>query len=241
MKIRRFYGKDMREALNQVKDELGGDAVIMSNKKHADGVEIVAAYDKEPISKVTTAAGQATGTAALKKPPTLSEIIGDSGPDNLKALLEKQAKVSNQSNVAPIKASSALSSKVAKPAVPQRASDNSKALNEMRQELSSLRNVLQFQVAGLIQQDKKRNHPLHGYLVSRLEQMGIASELAEEVVSYAPESADERQAWLFLLRLLSNRIQTRNDDILSESGVVALMGPTGTGKTTTIAKLAAQG
>ena len=46
MKIRRFYGKDMRETLKQVKDELGGDAVIMSNKKHADGIEIVAAYDK---------------------------------------------------------------------------------------------------------------------------------------------------------------------------------------------------
>ncbi|MEP3828378.1 MAG: hypothetical protein ABJM47_09810, partial [Lentilitoribacter sp.] len=52
MKIRRFYGKDMREALKQVKDELGGDAVIMSNKKHADGIEIVAAYDKEPNAPV---------------------------------------------------------------------------------------------------------------------------------------------------------------------------------------------
>jgi len=240
VKIRRFYGKDMREALNQVKDELGGDAVIMSNKKLADGVEIVAAYDKEPMFKAKDA-GQEPGSAAVKKTPSLSEIIGDSGPDSLKALLEKQAKASNQSTVAPIKTSSALNPEVIKPAVPQHISDDRKAIDEMRQELSSLRNVLQFQVAGLIQQDKKRNHPLHGYLVSRLEQMGIASELAEEVVSYAPESADERQAWLFLLRLLSNKIQTRDDDILSESGVIALMGPTGTGKTTTIAKLAAQG
>jgi flagellar biosynthesis protein FlhF len=52
MKIRRFYGKDMRDALKQVKDELGGDAVIMSNKKHADGIEIVAAYDKEPDAQL---------------------------------------------------------------------------------------------------------------------------------------------------------------------------------------------
>ncbi len=241
MKIRRFYGKDMREALNQVKDELGGDAVIMSNKKHADGVEIVAAYDKEPMFNAKVPAGKAPGSAAVKNTPTLSEIIGDSGPDSLKALLEKQAQVSNQSIVAPLKTNSHSSPELVKQAVPQRASDDSKAINEMRQELSSLRNVLQFQVAGLIKQDKKRNHPLHGYLVSRLEQMGIASDLAEEVVSYAPESADERQSWLFLLRLLSNRIQTRNDDILSEGGAVALMGPTGTGKTTTIAKLAAQG
>ena len=241
MKIRRFYGKDMREALNQVKDELGGDAVIMSNKKHADGVEIVAAYDKEPMFKAKAAPVKTPAAGAVKASPTLSEIIGDSGPDSLKALLEKQAKTSITSMTSPPNSSGHSSPELVKRAPPQRGGDDSRAINEMRQELSSLRNVLQFQVAGLIQQDKKRNHPLHGYLVSRLEQMGITSELAEEVVSYAPESADERQSWLFLLRLLSNRIQTRNNDILSEGGAVALMGPTGTGKTTTIAKLAAQG
>ena len=114
------------------------------------------------------------------------------------------------------------------------------ALQEMRQELSSLRHILQFQVSGLMEQEKNRKHPLHGYLLQRLQQMGISDNLAEEVLSYAPEAADERQSWLFLLKLLANRLQTKHDDILSKPGVVALMGPTGTGKTTTIAKLAAQ-
>ena len=54
MKIRRFFGKDMREALSQVKAELGSDAVIMSNRKVADGIELVAAYDKEPEAKLFT-------------------------------------------------------------------------------------------------------------------------------------------------------------------------------------------
>ena len=53
MKIRRFFGKDMREALSQVKNELGSDAVIMSNRKVADGIELVAAYDKEPVAKLS--------------------------------------------------------------------------------------------------------------------------------------------------------------------------------------------
>ena len=48
MKIRRFTGKDMRDALRLVKEELGADAVIMSNKKTVNGIELVAAYDKEP-------------------------------------------------------------------------------------------------------------------------------------------------------------------------------------------------
>jgi flagellar biosynthesis protein FlhF len=238
VKIRRFYGKDMREALKQVKDELGGDAVIMSNKKLADGIEIVAAYDKEPIVKQAAVQHSPQPKIQSKgKTPTLSEIIGDTGPDSLKALLEKQAK---QLEVAPLKKTVEAKRLPAEQEKTDDSSNDSLAINELREELSSLRNVLQFQVGGLIKQDGKRNHPLHGYLVSRLEQMGISSTLAEEVVSYAPASSDERQAWVFLLKLLANKLQTKDDDILTTGGVVALMGPTGTGKTTTIAKLAAQ-
>jgi len=237
VKIRRFYGKDMRDALKQVKDELGGDAVIMSNKKHADGIEIVAAYDREPTATLKPQQLR-TNTA---KTPTLSEIIGDSGPDSLRALLEKQSKVagiSEQKIVSPVPTEQTKSQVT--PVKPINNADNS-ALAEMRSELSSLRNILQYQISGLLQQDKNRKHPLHAYLVSKLEQMGISTSLAEEVVAYAPEKADEREAWVFLLKLIANRLPTKHDDILSHGGIIALMGPTGNGKTTTIAKLAAQG
>jgi flagellar biosynthesis protein FlhF len=243
MKIRRFYGKDMREALKQVKDELGGDAVIMSNKKHADGIEIVAAYDKEPDAQLlANKAEPKTQTKLSRKTPTLSEIIGDTGPDSLKALLEKQSQSASPTQIKDVKQVSESQPQVysSRPVPIQQNNQQQDALKEMRQELSSLRHILQFQVSGLIEQEKNRKHPLHGYLFQRLQQMGISDSLAEEVVSYAPEEADERQSWLFLLKLLANRLQTKHDDILSQPGVVALMGPTGTGKTTTIAKLAAQ-
>jgi flagellar biosynthesis protein FlhF len=256
MKIKRFYGKDMRDALKQVKDELGGDAVIMSNKKYADGIEIMAAYDKEPDAQLLTEK-EAPKIEAPKvqanlprKTPTLSEIIGDNGPDSLKALLEKQSQAASPlkiKDVQPVNktqpqaySDSAIPAPSSEPSASQQNNQQQDALKEMRQELSSLRHILQFQVSGLIEQEKNRKHPLHGYLLQRLQQMGISDALAEEVVSYAPEAADERQSWLFLLKLLANRLQTKHDDILSQPGVVALMGPTGTGKTTTIAKLAAQ-
>lgn len=241
MKIRRFYGKDMREALKQVKDELGGDAVIMSNKKHADGIEIVAAYENEPDAQLLPKKAEPKANLS-RKTPTLSEIIGDTGPDSLKALLEKQSQSASPSQVKDVKNVPDTNAPVYSnsPVPAKQNSQQQDALKEMRQELSSLRHILQFQVSGLIEQEKNRKHPLHGYLLQRLQQMGISDALAEEVVSYAPEAADERQSWLFLLKLLANRLQTKHDDILSQPGVVALMGPTGTGKTTTIAKLAAQ-
>ena len=266
MKIRRFFAKTMSEALNEVKNELGGDAVIMSNKKVADGVEIVAAYDSEPVKPVKPT----PPPHIMKKPaksanatPTLSEIIGDSGPDSLKELLEKQSAgtlkdepeqisynnpransevpVQKKSELS-VASTQALPQQTPKTPVPKKVANESAdaTILSIQEELKSLRNVLQFQVNGLLQQEKRRGHPLHAYLVDKLESMGICSELAEDVVSYAPENASEREAWLFILKLLANRLRTTSNDILTQSGVVAFLGPTGTGKTTTIAKLAAQ-
>ena len=48
MKLKRFFAKDMRTALSMIKEELGPDAVIMSNKRASDGVEIVAGIEESP-------------------------------------------------------------------------------------------------------------------------------------------------------------------------------------------------
>jgi len=45
MKIKRFVAKDIRTALINIKEALGDDAVIMSNKKIPEGVELMAAVD----------------------------------------------------------------------------------------------------------------------------------------------------------------------------------------------------
>ena len=45
MRVKRFFGADSRQAMRQVRDELGDDAVILSNKNLDDGVEIVCALD----------------------------------------------------------------------------------------------------------------------------------------------------------------------------------------------------
>lgn len=45
MRIKRFIAPDMRTALRMVRDEQGPDAVILSNRATADGIEVVAATD----------------------------------------------------------------------------------------------------------------------------------------------------------------------------------------------------
>ncbi len=67
MKIKRFVAKDMRTALTEVKEFLGPDAIILSNKKVAGGVEIVAAIDPEAVpqkaqAEIAPAAPAAVGS-----------------------------------------------------------------------------------------------------------------------------------------------------------------------------------
>ena len=280
MKIRRFFGKDMREALSQVKAELGSDAVIMSNRKVADGIELVAAYDKEPEAKLSVPKKQAS--APGQKPvPSLSEIIGDDGPDSLKALLEKQhggqpsslsSSSLSQSNAANAQHANDIASHLnfsdefidevesqQSQSIQQQAQQHSEAfpthqassmgdmpanqsaeLAQIKEELASLRDVLQYQVADLMEAKNKRQKPVHQYLITRLTDMGLSASLAAQLISYTPAHYNERDAWVYLLNLLANRINVTGNDILTAQGAVALVGPTGTGKTTTVAKLAAR-
>lgn len=310
MKIRRFFGKDMRDALKQVKDELGGDAVIMSNKKVANGVELVAAIDpvSAPVAKnkiggslsATNQGGQranasaANTSSAQRTSSSLREIIGDSGPDSLQALLEQQlASQSNAQKLAVDQAGSPHSSSGSNkplhysqqanygsapepraderifrsPAFVEAQSEHSHQqassqaagihansasappppsvlepaqLDAIRAELESIKNVLKFQVAELTDERKKRHNPVHHYLHDQLIKMGVSKDLAKQFVEFLPYHIDEKQGWKYILNLLSNRLHVGGNDILNQTGVVALVGPTGTGKTTTVAKLAAK-
>ena len=309
MKIRRFFGKDMREALKHVKDELGGDAVIMSNKKVADGVELVAAADKE--TEMTKPAPTISLGKKSKSTPTLSEIIGDDGPDSLKALLEKQhaGQLGEEGNVGFTSAQhadanaahtqqqnsgssySAPAPSQHHPRVSQAYADSQHAEKRLREaelsnqyvrtpvhkavddfpitqdlsdsqtsdlfsqddklpssdgleliksELASIRNVLQYQVNGLSDEKNKRKNPTHYFLGNKLLGMGISEKLCAQLISFLPPQATETEGWDYLLNLISNRLHIGGNDILQQSGVVALVGATGTGKTTTVAKLAAK-
>ncbi|MCF8832079.1 flagellar biosynthesis protein FlhF, partial [Xanthomonas campestris pv. campestris] len=71
MKIKRFVAPDMRTAFRMVREEHGPDAVILSNRRTAEGVEIVAAsnYDEELVQRaLETARSDVPVTAAAPAP-----------------------------------------------------------------------------------------------------------------------------------------------------------------------------
>ncbi|EAR56173.1 flagellar biosynthesis protein, partial [Photobacterium sp. SKA34] len=113
-------------------------------------------------------------------------------------------------------------------------------LDQVRSEMNSIRRLLEHQLSGLMWQEVERREPMRAMMIKRLEKMGLSEQLADQLACYIPEDIQPNEAWPALLDLLSDQIITTDDCILDTGGVVALLGPTGVGKTTTIAKLAAR-
>jgi flagellar biosynthesis protein FlhF len=111
----------------------------------------------------------------------------------------------------------------------------------MRNEITNLRGMLEQQLTGLAWNDLKKNNPLRAKLIKQLLELGFGPELANQVIqSSEGQSDDYRKAWQMTLSSLAEKLPIQDDDVALSGGVVALVGATGVGKTTTIAKLAAR-
>lgn len=266
MKIKRFFAKDMRTALAEVKEVLGPDAVIMSNKKVSGGIEIVAAVDYQPATKESESRRELrddsvnlTTQRQVQEPKTASGFafsqksdaqMQESFPDSLSALLARQQQVHESApammfdagprtlaeQAAMPEAPTVRRSPAAKSAPPAR----ERELEFMRAELASIRKLLQHQVSGLMWQEVERREPTRALIIKQLTQGGFEPAYAEHLASLIPEEVSLHEAWQRLKEGLVAELKTGDDDILRHGGAVALLGPTGVGKTTTIAKLAAR-
>ncbi len=110
----------------------------------------------------------------------------------------------------------------------------------MRNELNHLRGLLETQLSGLAWGDLGRRSPHRAALVRRLLELELTAPVARELAGEVPESKDPNRSWRDALAVLAHRIEATEDEVLDRGGIVALVGPTGVGKTTTVAKLAAR-
>lgn len=226
MKIKRYVAADMRAALRAIREEQGADAVILSTRRTAEGVEVCSAIDLE------LAAGQGTlaETAALKQleRSALQELERDAA--------EAAARAFRNPAIAPAAPADALSS--SPPAAAALAADFG-ADRRVADELRSLRNLLEQQVAALAWNDFTRREPLKARALADLATLGIERTVALQIVAELPATLTGEQAQRTPYALLARRIQTCAPPV-ERSGALALIGPPGSGKTTTLSKLAAR-
>ncbi len=114
------------------------------------------------------------------------------------------------------------------------------ALVSMKNELRELRGLVEQQLSGFAWGNMERQHPLHARLMRHLMQLGLTASESKRIAMAVNEKSSYEQAWRLALAILGQSLAITEDDILNDGGVVALVGPTGVGKTTSIAKLAAR-
>jgi flagellar biosynthesis protein FlhF len=100
--------------------------------------------------------------------------------------------------------------------------------------------MLETQLATLAWNDLSRRAPTQTELLRQLTVLGLAHDLAGELVSQLPQRMELAEAYRLALALMARRIETVGESWMEGGGVVAMVGPTGVGKTTLIAKLAAR-
>jgi flagellar biosynthesis protein FlhF len=108
-------------------------------------------------------------------------------------------------------------------------------LRQMREMLSEQMSVLNWKAA------LERN-PMRADLWRDLTEAGFSAVFARTVVEKLPDQLDEEESrrWLGDVMTRNLSVCAPSDEIVERGGVYALVGPTGVGKTTTTAKLAAR-
>lgn len=109
-------------------------------------------------------------------------------------------------------------------------------------ELQSMKGMLQNQLAQIAFADMSRKNPVQGKLLAKLMQAGFSAVLARTLVDKIGMGVNEEAAneWLASALIQNLRCAKSGEDIVERGGIYALVGPTGVGKTTTTAKLAAR-
>ena len=115
------------------------------------------------------------------------------------------------------------------------------AISEVMNEIRSMRGMLESQLTELAWSTRAKREPAKAIVLREMLSAGFSASLARYLTERIPsELGTEPLKWIqsVLLRNLSTR--PNENEILEKGGVFALVGPTGVGKTTTTAKLAAR-
>ncbi len=286
MNVKKFIGGSAREALRMVREALGADAVILSNRNVPGGVEIMAlagedmsslaapvAIDRQAqvadtrttaiapdtfanagISRsMDQAAAVAAQPAVLPEPALVAfararqteHAHAQAGLGNLRGALQQGAQVAQSdempdaSPLAQMRAAPGASLATARSdmIVPAAAE-----MTAMMEEIRAMRSMLESQLAELTWSSQAQREPAKSAVLRELLAAGFSASLARFLIEKMPAASTLESGMKWIRQILARNLSTvgNEDEMIEQGGVFALVGPTGVGKTTTTAKLAAR-
>ncbi|SEQ95114.1 flagellar biosynthesis protein FlhF [Nitrosomonas sp. Nm51] len=222
MKVKRYLAATSREALRKVKADLGAEAIILSNRQTDAGVEIMALADTDMTSLVDT---QQTGHLKTqeKNKPTASETNSAHhssvhGAQNILPKTENETAVRIPENIV-----------------------SEEFVQTVMKEIHAMKCTLEDQLATVAWGNNAQRNPEKMKVLRTLLNAGFSPLLSRRLVDKLSAGLDYTQSMKQAVSALTFNLHTASDDeMIKKGGVYALVGATGVGKTTTIAKLAAR-
>jgi flagellar biosynthesis protein FlhF len=107
-------------------------------------------------------------------------------------------------------------------------------------EIKDLRRLLETQLASLAWNDLNRDAPVRARLLREMAKFGVDASLAQKLAAEIAPDLGAQEALRALVRRFGDALPLAPTDITDRGGIFAFLGPTGVGKTTTIAKIAAR-
>lgn len=234
MKVKKYIVDSLPQAMVRIKNDLGQDAIILHTKKIKVGgflgffgkvkIEVVAAVDPK-AAKLTTVANSYTRPNS----PNYSRSLNS----NNRASYSSQPKILEQSKTEKM--------------VEVTSSINKQNSNSINSEVSELKNLMIKMMMNQTDNNNSTNFQkelksVYERLISQGVKEQIATEIIEEAVQILGDNINNDDILYQLKKLIINRFASNawDREIKSNTRIAHFVGPTGVGKTTTIAKLAAE-
>ncbi len=251
MNVRKFIAATARDALRKVKETLGADAIILSNRGIPGGVEImaVAARDMEMIvptperdasllrgkdydgdnTTASSTAAMAGRVAAREQPPARAMPS---------AAVQQSARTARPLPPRPLPQVEVPRPQVASDLKPEAEVVPAAVIEEIR----TLRRIVEQQLAGFAWGESARSEPIKTEVLRQMLDTGFSPQFARDLLADLPRDLETGQALAWVKGAAERRMLTigSESDIVDQGGIYALVGPTGVGKTTTTAKLVAR-
>lgn len=270
MNIKRFFGKNSREALSMVRQALGEHAVIISNRAINGGNEIMAVSESEMHAMANQHSHAEPLPNSYSQPPEdafaaneVSALDFDEAPTLLSILNQNKAQAPSQPKAvvkAPLKTQTVAANALNSPSyVTQReemlhfnkpteaiptfaAQELNDKVNMMLNEMRGMRHRVESQLTAITWNNQLQKNPVKSKILSTLLAANFSASLARVIAEKLPTNLDAAQAYAWVRNTLTMNLQSiqNESELLDQGGVFALVGPTGVGKTTTTAKLAAR-
>jgi flagellar biosynthesis protein FlhF len=237
MNVKKFTAATSREALRKVREALGPDAVILSNRP-VDGVVEILALASDDAASVSAPAHD----SEMAQPRPQLQMAPESYANRRPHEAHYASGGQQHAQIAASQVDMAQISQMVAAALAHAKDSTSAEMSGMMSELRAMRGLMETQLAELSWTTTAQREPHKSEVLRAMLASGFSSSLSRYLIEKLPAGKDAAASLQWIKTVLSRNLtaMTNEDAIMAQGGVFALVGPTGVGKTTSTAKLAAR-